>query len=130
MSSTLVIPPSLSPLFFSLVVGGHFRCRGPPVKPRGPPSAPEAAVIGRRSRLGRRAPLGGPGSPTKVLDAPSRLLRSTAKRRAVLCRPDVVPRSVTMNSHRSLLTPSRTTNANPSRPLQGQRVAPVTVAGR
>ena len=45
-----------------------------------------------------RAPPGGPGSPAKVLDAPSRLPRPTAKRRAGFCRPDVVASSVTMGS--------------------------------
>ena len=83
---------------------------------RGPDPLPEVAVIGRGRRLARRAPKGGPGSPSEAIDAASRLLRPTAKRRAVLCRPDVVARSVTMNLHRSLLAPSRTTNASPSRP--------------
>jgi len=54
-------------------------------------------MIGRGRRLGRRGPQAGPGSPAKVLDALSRLPRPTAKRRAVLCRPDGVARSVTMD---------------------------------
>src|SRR5437868_1307589 len=45
MSSTLVIPPSLSPLFFSLVIGGHFRFRGPPVKLASPWRGVEDAVV-------------------------------------------------------------------------------------
>src|SRR4051794_10993106 len=57
---------------------------------------PEVAGIGRGRWLGRRVPQGGSGYPSKVLDAPSRLPRPTAKRRAVLCRPDGVAASVTM----------------------------------
>jgi hypothetical protein len=103
-------------------------------------------MIGRRDRLGRRMglrrppdgakgapfwPKAGPGSPDEALDAPSRPLRPTAKRRVSrgrpvhhapgmvqiapgerssrhslrhLCRPDGVASSVTM--HETSLPPS------------------------
>src|SRR4051794_23092987 len=81
----------------------------------GPNSVPEVVGIGRRGRLTRRGAKGGSGYPSEALDAGSRPLRPTAKRRAVLCRLDCVARSVTMNLHRSFLAPCQTTNANPSR---------------
>src|SRR5688572_15330172 len=83
-------------------------------------SGPEPITGGGRDRpekaAGKERAEGRAGSLSEELDAASQLLRTTSKRRAVLCRPDVVARSVTMNLHRSLLSPSRTTNASPSRP--------------
>src|SRR6476619_3895450 len=59
----------------------------------------------------------GPGSPVEALDAGSRPLRPTARRQAVLCRPDGVAASVTMYS-----------TSLPPRSLPDNKCQPVTTA--